>query len=178
MLHSVSHASGLNLTNATHIFLCEPLINTAIELQAIARIHRIGQRRETTVWMYLVNDSVEESIYDISVRRRMEHMARKLKTRLGVQPVDSSVDSSEAGGEQGQTPIKSVEDMIDSANSLELQDSLSRSMIDMSEGEQVPADDLWQCLFGKINKTVPQDNRSATNEVDRVVRLNAAENRG
>ncbi|GKZ27960.1 hypothetical protein AbraCBS73388_007638, partial [Aspergillus brasiliensis] len=41
LLHAKAHSSGLNLVNATHVFLCEPLINTAIELQAIARVHRI-----------------------------------------------------------------------------------------------------------------------------------------
>lgn len=62
------------MVNATHVILCEPLINTALELQAIARVHRIGQHRPTTVWMYIVNETVEESIYDISVKRRMAHI--------------------------------------------------------------------------------------------------------
>ena len=48
-LHAKAQASGLNLVNATHVFLCDPLINTAIELQAIARVHRIGQHNPTTV---------------------------------------------------------------------------------------------------------------------------------
>ncbi|KAL9119541.1 MAG: hypothetical protein Q9187_003907, partial [Circinaria calcarea] len=65
-LHAKAHSSGLNLVNATHVFLCEPLINTAIELQAIARVHRIGQHHPTAVWMYLVEDTVEKAIYDIS----------------------------------------------------------------------------------------------------------------
>lgn len=35
-LHAKAHSSGLNLVNATHVFLCEPLINTAIELQCVS----------------------------------------------------------------------------------------------------------------------------------------------
>ena len=35
-LHARAHSSGLNLVNATHVFLCEPLINTAIELQYVS----------------------------------------------------------------------------------------------------------------------------------------------
>ena len=69
-----ANSSGLNLVNATHVFLCEPLINTALELQAIAKVHRIGQHLPTTVWMYLVEDTVEKSIYEISVSRRISHM--------------------------------------------------------------------------------------------------------
>lgn len=38
-LHAKAHSSGLNLVNATHVFLCEPLINTAIELQYVSSIH-------------------------------------------------------------------------------------------------------------------------------------------
>lgn len=74
LLHARAHASGLNLVNASHVFLMEPLVNTALELQAIARVHRIGQEQETTVWLYIVDGTVEESIYHLSVRRRMEHL--------------------------------------------------------------------------------------------------------
>ena len=67
LLDAKTDSSGLTLVNATHVFICEPLIQTAVELQAIARVHRIGQTRPTTVWMYLINDTVEEAIYEISV---------------------------------------------------------------------------------------------------------------
>lgn len=81
LLHAKAHSSGLNLVNASHVFLCEPLINPAIELQAIARVHRIGQQQATTVWLYIIDGTVEESIYQISVRRRLEHLDRSGKGR-------------------------------------------------------------------------------------------------
>src|SRR5262249_33968376 len=70
LLHAQAHASGLNLIEANHVFLCEPLLNTALELQAIARVDRIGQTHETTVWLYLMKGTVEESIYDLTASRR------------------------------------------------------------------------------------------------------------
>ena len=129
-LHAKGHSSGLNLVNATHVFLCEPLINTALELQAIARVHRIGQYHPTTVWMYLVEDTVEKAIYDISVRRRLAHIGRS---------TDKGAITSPG------------EDAIEAANSLEMQEAaLSRLLMKgPGGGEMVDKNDLWGCLFGQ-----------------------------
>ncbi|WEW60321.1 DEXQc_SHPRH and SF2_C_SNF domain-containing protein [Emydomyces testavorans] len=178
LLHAKAHSSGLNLVNATHVFLCEPLINTAIELQAIARVHRIGQHRETTVWMYLVSDSVEESIYQISVSRRLAHIAQKQKgvnengrILSSVMDANSDLDLSDL-----------AENVIDAANSLEMQDVALGKLLGgrSAEGEIVDDNDLWQCLFGKVKKN---DSASGDTtepirlEVDRMLRADAAEER-
>lgn len=57
-----SQATGLTLINAKHVFILEPILNEATELQAISRVHRIGQKEETSVWNFMVRNTVEENI--------------------------------------------------------------------------------------------------------------------
>ncbi|KAL4914017.1 peptide N-acetyl-beta-D-glucosaminyl asparaginase amidase A-domain-containing protein [Aspergillus aurantiobrunneus] len=173
-LHAKAHSSGLNLINATHVFLCEPLINTAIELQAIARVHRIGQHRPTTVWMYLVSDTVEKSIYDISVSRRLDHIIQKERE----QKANSSTSIDH--GISGATIENLSEVAIDSANSLEMQDAPLAKLMEGGAfgGELVKKDDLWQCLFGSPRQERATDGSlSAGRDVARFLRAEAAEQR-
>ncbi|KAK8001794.1 rad8 and Rdh54p [Apiospora marii] len=146
-----AHASGLNLVNASHVFLCEPLLNTALELQAIARVDRIGQEHETTVWLYLVEGTVEESIYNLSVRRRIEHM--------GQAQIDHKGKSKETTPE--------VSDMnLEAANSMELQQAaLSKLMSkDKQLGEFVDKNDLWECLFGHVAQKAAEATSAAQDD--------------
>jgi E3 ubiquitin-protein ligase SHPRH len=157
LLDAKSDSSGLNLVNATYVFLCEPLINPAIELQAIARVHRIGQQRATTVFMYLVNDTVEEAIYEISVARRLEHMSRNSKSK------------------SGSTTPALQETTIEKANSLEMEAApLKQLLRKKGDGEIVQADDLWSCLFKKPRKA---PKAVLEQEVGRHLRAEAAEQR-
>jgi Ring finger domain/Helicase conserved C-terminal domain len=55
-------AEGLDLIQASHVFLLEPLLNPALESQAVNRIHRIGQLRTTHVHKFAVKGTVEDLI--------------------------------------------------------------------------------------------------------------------
>ncbi|PYH40056.1 putative SNF2 family helicase/ATPase, partial [Aspergillus saccharolyticus JOP 1030-1] len=175
LLHARAHSSGLNLICATNVIFCEPLINTAIELQAIARVHRIGQHRPTTIWMYLVSDTVEQSIYDLSVSRRLAHIMQKERKH------EAKLSQTSVKSEHGVASNTLTETAIDAANSSEIQDAALDKMMasGASGGELVKKDDLWQCLFGRPNRYKKVDSvlMDADAEVARFLGAEAAEQR-
>jgi len=62
-------AHGLNLTEAQHVLLLEPVLDPALEAQAIKRVDRIGQTKPTCVHRFLIRDTVEENVYKFSRER-------------------------------------------------------------------------------------------------------------
>ncbi|KAK1080670.1 hypothetical protein LTR33_005343 [Friedmanniomyces endolithicus] len=166
LLDAKTDSSGLTLVNATHVFVCEPLIQTAVELQAIARVHRIGQTRQTTVWMYLVGGTVEEAVYEISVARRLA----LVQSRLGGKRKSRSVTPAAAAA------VVLGEKAIEAANSEELKTApMSKLLVGgKSGGEMVGDGDLWQCLFGKAQKVEVKPSVEMEVEVGRHLRAEAA----
>lgn len=55
-------ANGLNLLEAKHVILVEPLLNPAVEAQAISRVHRIGQKNRTIAHRFIVCVSLSDSL--------------------------------------------------------------------------------------------------------------------
>lgn len=117
-----------------------------------------------------MSGTVEEAIYEISVSRRLAHIAQKQQEEKDQET--SSVNGTNIDG--------LTEDVIDSANSLELQDATFGNLLaaTANEGERVNENDLWQCLFGKADKGPDARISEATqNEISRFLRLEAAERR-
>src|SRR5450830_1021474 len=60
---------GLNLTAADTVILVDPWWNPAVEEQAIARAHRIGQDQAVFVYKLIVEGSIEERIMELQERK-------------------------------------------------------------------------------------------------------------
>ena len=63
-------ANGLNLTEAQHVILLEPVLDHGAEAQATKRVDRIGQTRPTCVHRFLLQGTVEENVQALSNRRK------------------------------------------------------------------------------------------------------------
>ncbi|GAA5841899.1 hypothetical protein JCM3766R1_002531 [Sporobolomyces carnicolor] len=67
-LHTRSESAGLTLTCARYMILLEPLLAPQLEIQATARIWRIGQTQETRVFQLMVNDTTDERVAELRAR--------------------------------------------------------------------------------------------------------------
>ncbi|RDA82962.1 hypothetical protein CP532_0874 [Ophiocordyceps camponoti-leonardi (nom. inval.)] len=84
MLASLAVCSvGLNLVAADTVILSDSWWAPAIEDQAVDRVHRLGQTRETTVWRLVMENTVEERVLTIQAEKRMD--------ALGI-AIDEAVD--------------------------------------------------------------------------------------
>ena len=69
-------AVGINLTAANHVFLLEPMLNAALEAQAVGRCWRMGQAREVRVVKLFVKDTVEDRVLELNDQRAAAAAAR------------------------------------------------------------------------------------------------------
>jgi SNF2 family DNA or RNA helicase len=61
---------GINLTAADYVFLLDPWWNPASEEQAIARAHRIGQKKTVVALKFITKDTIEEKIVQLQERKK------------------------------------------------------------------------------------------------------------
>ncbi|NOR44161.1 MAG: hypothetical protein GQ534_01125 [Candidatus Delongbacteria bacterium] len=76
---------GLNLTAANYVFHYDRWWNPAVENQAVDRVHRIGQTRNTFVYKFIIKDSLEERIDEL--------IESKIKLSDGIIPKGESIIS-------------------------------------------------------------------------------------
>lgn len=96
---------GLNLTNANHAFIMDPWWNAAVEEQAAARVHRIGQTKPCVVTKFVVTSagcvSVEGQILKIQDRKAvlgkgaLQRLTEDEARRAKANDIKSLVDSDQ-----------------------------------------------------------------------------------
>jgi len=123
LLHGERDNAGLNVTCASRIFLLESVVNHGFEVQAIARIDRMGQTRATEVFCYYAQDTVEKNILDLAARQGLslytkDNSAGLLNvTSFAMDSEKKLVDSPTKPGKKGQPAQKGdfifkVDDML------------------------------------------------------------------
>lgn len=82
--------------------------------------------------MYLVDDTVEKSVYEISVKRRLSY-----------------IESGAVRGSGLPEQSDAIERQLEAANTVELQQAPLSRLLNKgpSGGEMVGQEDLWNCLF-------------------------------
>ena len=102
-------AVGINLTQANHVFLLEPLLNSALEEQAIGRVHRMGQKRHVKVIKLVMRDSIEERMVQLYDKTNSTKIVASLASSSSSSSLSSTSSSSNASGNSSETAI-SIDD--------------------------------------------------------------------
>ncbi|KAB5519295.1 hypothetical protein DKX38_023614 [Salix brachista] len=63
--------TGINLTAASTVYLLEPWWNSAVEEQAINRVHQYGQKENVRIVRLIAQNSIEERILEMQERKKM-----------------------------------------------------------------------------------------------------------
>ncbi len=66
LMRFAAGAEGLNLTTANHVFLLEPLLDAGAEAQAVGRVFRMGQTRQTYVHRLIARGTVDEAVLAVT----------------------------------------------------------------------------------------------------------------
>ncbi|KAF8475100.1 P-loop containing nucleoside triphosphate hydrolase protein, partial [Kalaharituber pfeilii] len=84
--------NGLNLTAASRVHIMEPQWNPMLELQALARVHRIGQDREVIATRYIMKDTIEEVFYNLDLSYRPSISDHEKKVNSVISKAESRPD--------------------------------------------------------------------------------------
>jgi superfamily II DNA or RNA helicase len=68
--------TGLNLAEASYVFILDPWWNPAVENQAVDRCYRIGQKNPVTVYRFITKESIEEKV------DALKHLKKEMEGRI------------------------------------------------------------------------------------------------
>lgn len=110
LLHSRSQSAGLNLTCAQYVMLVEPLLHPSLELQAVGRVHRIGQTKSTQVFQYFIADTVDARVAEL---RAVQGTSLFLQGQTDAAEEGKRVERDWAKQEGAKGAMKASEEAID-----------------------------------------------------------------
>lgn len=70
LLSAKSGGAGLNLIGASRLFLFDTDWNPSVDLQAMARVHRDGQKRSVFIYRLLTTGTMDEKIYQRQITKQ------------------------------------------------------------------------------------------------------------
>ncbi|KAI0697783.1 SNF2 family N-terminal domain-containing protein [Cytidiella melzeri] len=116
LLHGERENAGLNITCASRVFLVESVVHHAFEVQAIARIDRMGQTKPTEVYCYYAEETVERNILDLAARQNLslytkDNYAGTLTAGPVTVPGKSAIDEPKKRAQKGDFVFK-TDDML------------------------------------------------------------------
>ena len=88
--------TGLNIQAASVVILCEPQIKPSLEVQAIARAHRMGQVRKVQVHRLILPESVDEQMLAMLARKQSEFDQYARDSELANSATDAKGTSEES----------------------------------------------------------------------------------
>lgn len=139
--------SSQNLTAAQYVMLVEPLLQPALELQAIARVHRIGQTQDTTVFQYVIKDTVDKRIALLSLEKMNHKLFAKEQESVDklLQRDESALDLGATAAvptglsrfKKGKNDVKSIDADFELLSSNEGLENLTRILFTAEERKNV-----------------------------------------
>lgn len=132
--------SGLNLLNAQHIFLLDPIISHNDELQAMSRNNRIGQQNETFIWNFMICNSVEENIF--KYKCKLEDNKLNSMRHIHNDLIEDRSSSEKVNKNNGKEENVGVDTVVEEA-----EEELDSYDISANSSEMVSDRHLWHCFF-------------------------------
>lgn len=97
--------TGLNIQAASVIILCEPQIKPSLEVQAIARAHRMGQVRPVQVHRLIIPEGIDDLMMKMLARKQHEFDMYARESELA-----NSVSSAKDLGEESLAKVFVLEE--------------------------------------------------------------------
>lgn len=85
---------GLNFTAASKVFMMEPQFNPGVEMQAVDRVHRLGQKRDVVIKRFIMKGSFEEKIVELQKKKlELAQLAHQSGKGRGTEGIKEKMES-------------------------------------------------------------------------------------